>query len=183
MISFKLAVCGMSELPEVWEKTGADVVLSLVVEGPDWIRDAMPKSLGKPTMAVHYPMDDVEDPTDPLAPTEQDVMDILVEASMMEHGNTMIIHCKAGISRSTAAAYAILCNALGPGKEQEALDILLQIRPTSYPNRLIVAYADRILDRGGKMLETIEEFQKKNTVFPFKKLSILSGDFQNEESV
>jgi predicted protein tyrosine phosphatase len=67
------------------------------------------------------------------------------------------VHCYAGISRSTASAFAAAC-ALNPHRD-EAL-IARQIRKASasaYPNRRIVALADQALGRDGRMLRALDE--------------------------
>jgi predicted protein tyrosine phosphatase len=68
----------------------------------------------------------------------------------------MVVHCWAGISRSTASAFAIAC-ARNP--QADELGIALAMRrasPSAFPNRRIVALADDILDRRGRMLEAVE---------------------------
>lgn len=67
----------------------------------------------------------------------------------------LLIHCNAGASRSPAAAYAILCLWLGKNREIQAKDLLLRIKQDVVPNPMVVAYADRLLGREGKMLEAI----------------------------
>ena len=62
---------------------------------------------------------------------------------------SLIIHCVAGISRSSAIALAIIANGLGIGKEEDALRELQKINPYCLPNKLIVKLADEIL--GHKM--------------------------------
>jgi predicted protein tyrosine phosphatase len=65
----------------------------------------------------------------------------------------MLVHCWAGISRSMAAAYTILCDRAGPGSE---IARELRIRAAhAYPNALIVALADRALGRDGRMIEAV----------------------------
>ena len=67
----------------------------------------------------------------------------------------MLVHCWAGISRSMAAAYTLLCDRAGPGRE---LDIARELRARAahaYPNALIVALADRALGREGRMIEAV----------------------------
>ena len=63
---------------------------------------------------------------------------------------------------STASAFAILCMVLEEGREVEALKHVLAIRPAAYPNKLVVRYADDLLERRGKMIEALrplwEEF-------------------------
>lgn len=68
---------------------------------------------------------------------------------------SLLVHCNAGISRSPAAALAILADQMGSGFEATALDALLSICPEVVLNLLIVRHADSLLDRKGVLLETI----------------------------
>lgn len=67
----------------------------------------------------------------------------------------MLVHCWAGISRSMAATYAILCDRLGRGSEVHAAKAIRSRAPHAYPNSLLVEYADDILGRQGRMIEAI----------------------------
>lgn len=79
-----------------------------------------------------------------------------------EHAESkMLIHCVAGIRRSTALAYAIASDRLGPGREQEALDYILKVRPEAMPNGLVVDIADRLLQRDGRLTRTLEQWEAK----------------------
>lgn len=64
----------------------------------------------------------------------------------------ILVHCRAGVSRSTAVAYAILCQARGPGHEMDCMAELTRIRPQAAPNEFIVGLADKVLKREGEML-------------------------------
>lgn len=66
----------------------------------------------------------------------------------------MLIHCWAGISRSSAAAYAIACDR-NPGFERMIADELRRRAPSVTPNRLMVEIADELLGRNGRMIEAI----------------------------
>jgi predicted protein tyrosine phosphatase len=66
----------------------------------------------------------------------------------------MLVHCWAGISRSSAAAYAIACDR-NPGFEREIADELRWRSPYVTPNRLMVQLADDLLGRGGVMVDAI----------------------------
>jgi predicted protein tyrosine phosphatase len=69
----------------------------------------------------------------------------------------MVIHCWAGVSRSTASAFAAAC-ALNPHRpEAEIAKKLRLASPIASPNRLIVALADKALGRGGRMVRALEE--------------------------
>ena len=67
----------------------------------------------------------------------------------------MVVHCYAGISRSTAAAYIGLC-ALRPDLDEFLLaERLRRAAPSATPNARLVAAADRLLGRRGRMSEAI----------------------------
>ena len=67
----------------------------------------------------------------------------------------MLVHCWAGVSRSTAAAYVILCDRAGPGSEMEIARNLRDRAPHAHPNRLLVRHADDVLGRGGAMVRAV----------------------------
>lgn len=69
----------------------------------------------------------------------------------------MLVHCWAGVSRSTAAAYVILCDRLGPGRELEIARALRWRAPHACPNSLMVRLADEALGRNGRMTGAVEE--------------------------
>lgn len=69
----------------------------------------------------------------------------------------MLVHCWAGVSRSTAAAYILLCDRYGPGSEREVAKALRYRAPHACPNALMVRLADRALDREGRMVRAVEE--------------------------
>lgn len=67
----------------------------------------------------------------------------------------LLVHCWAGISRSTAAAYILLCDRFGPGCETDLAKALRRRAPHAFPNPLMVQIADRTLGRGGRMAEAV----------------------------
>jgi predicted protein tyrosine phosphatase len=68
----------------------------------------------------------------------------------------MIVHCWAGVSRSTAATFTILCDRAGPGAEQDIAEMLRERAPHAQPNKLLVRLADEALGRGGAMVRAID---------------------------
>jgi predicted protein tyrosine phosphatase len=66
---------------------------------------------------------------------------------------TLLVHCYAGASRSPATAYALACQALGQGREREALDYVLRLRPQAIPNALVVQLADELLAAEGRLVK------------------------------
>jgi len=155
-LPYRISVCGRSELPAFQER-GMTHLLSIDSPGsptatPEWYSG----------VHRHLAFVDVESKTMAFAfglvpPQRLDVEEILefgnecLKASRVG-GVHLVIHCLAGVSRSPAAAYAIMCMLDGAGCEQAAFEHLMHIRPCAVPNRLIVKYADAILGRQGAML-------------------------------
>jgi predicted protein tyrosine phosphatase len=72
-------------------------------------------------------------------------------------GGTTLVHCEAGISRSTAAAYILHAVLLGTGQEREALQATLAAVPDGRPNRWMVRLADEALGSDGRLVQALEE--------------------------
>ena len=71
-------------------------------------------------------------------------------------GAPILVHCWAGVSRSMAAAYILLCDRLGPGNERDIAQAMRRRAPHAYPNPLMVKLADRALGRDGRMVAAAE---------------------------
>jgi predicted protein tyrosine phosphatase len=68
----------------------------------------------------------------------------------------ILIHCYAGISRSSATAFITAC-AHNPDADEEAIALALRAAsPSAWPNKRFVALADAALGRGGRMNRAIE---------------------------
>jgi predicted protein tyrosine phosphatase len=89
-------------------------------------------------------------------PSELDVRTLMELAqNLRSSSGKVLIHCEAGISRSTAAALILYACWLGPGREHEAMRRVLTTRPIAIPNRRMVELADHLLKRGGRLLEAV----------------------------
>jgi predicted protein tyrosine phosphatase len=92
-----------------------------------------------------------------VAPCADHVERVLAFVRGWDRAAPMVVHCYAGISRSTASAFAAAC-MLNPHRDE--ITIARQIRtasPIAQPNRLIVGLADRLLGRDGRMLRALDE--------------------------
>jgi predicted protein tyrosine phosphatase len=105
---------------------------------------------------IAYPMEGMTHPDPAL------VERILEFGGGWDEAAPLLIHCWAGISRSTAAAYAIACERNPKADEFEIARRLRRASASAYPNRRIVALADDILDRRGRMLDAIEAIGGNN---------------------
>jgi predicted protein tyrosine phosphatase len=101
-------------------------------------------------------MQDIADPSAGQAPARAHVERLLAFAQGWDTSAPMLVHCWAGVSRSTAASFAILCDKLGPGSELEIAREIRARAPHAQPNRLIVRLADEALGRGGAMERAVD---------------------------
>jgi len=87
-----------------------------------------------------------------VAPDATTIADLLAFA---DGAAVVVIYCFAGVSRSTAAAYALACQAAGPGAEASLAAQLRDLSAAATPNPLMVALADAALGREGRMVRAI----------------------------
>lgn len=72
---------------------------------------------------------------------------------------SLLVHCFHGVGRSAAVALAIMADRLGPGEERAALDRLIEIRPESTPNLVVVKLADDVLGRRGRLIAAVSAWE------------------------
>lgn len=145
-------VCSLALLPDIVHATRASHVITVMANVGQVRR---PASIAAGNHLV-ISMDDINEPADGfVAPQRSHVQQVLDFGRRWDRTAPLVIHCYAGISRSTASAFAIAC-ALNPGREEA--DIARRIRkdsPSAHPNRLIVSHADDLLGRQGRMLDAL----------------------------
>ena len=73
------------------------------------------------------------------------------------NGSSILISCDYGASRSPALAYVSLADRFGAGREPEALDKILTLRPKSIPNNLVVWIGDKLLKRNGTLTNPVNK--------------------------
>jgi predicted protein tyrosine phosphatase len=147
-------VCSLAALPDTVKATGASHVLTVManvaqVQRPESVLEAN---------HLRVQMDDITEHMDGfLAPSDSHIEQVLNFVRGWDRNAALVIHCYAGISRSTASAFAAAC-MLNPHRDE--ISIARQIRAASAiasPNRLIVSLADRALGREGRMLRALDE--------------------------
>jgi predicted protein tyrosine phosphatase len=154
-----LHVCSLAHMPGTVEATGASHVITVMADVKQVRR---PASILEDNHLV-ISMDDITEVAEGFtAPALDHVEQVLNFGRKWGRAAPMVIHCYAGISRSTASAFAIAC-ALNPNRSES--DIARRIRSASalaQPNRLIVSHADRLLGREGRMLRALDEIGPGN---------------------
>jgi predicted protein tyrosine phosphatase len=108
-----------------------------------------------PRRRLHLVFHDIVEARDGLImPDAALIESVLNFGRVCADGTPLLIHCWAGISRSSAAAYILACDAR-PGRESEIASELRARAPFVTPNRLMVALADDLLGRNGAMVDAI----------------------------
>ena len=146
-------VCSLARLEETVARSGAERVLSLLAAGTEVTR---PASIPRESH-LHLVMHDIAVAQDGMTmPGEDHVRNLLDFARRWDRAKPMVVHCYAGISRSTASAY-IIAAALAPKRDEvELAQTLRKLSPSATPNPRLIAVADTLLSRQGRMIEAIE---------------------------
>lgn len=102
-------------------------------------------------------VNDIVDPLGGTAPPGPHHIAALLDFTRSWDGTLpMVIHCWAGISRSMASAFTVLCDRLGQAREEEIARAIRSRAPHAQPNRLLVQHADVALGRCGRMVRALD---------------------------
>jgi len=143
------AICGLDELIGHQGRGVTHVLSILDPEWPDPPAFAAFDPHFRATLRFH---DAIEPDPDVLLPQKPDVEAILTFGRDAAEAGGLLIHCHAGISRSTAATLMILAQAHPGEREDRLADRLLQTRPQAWPNSRMIEFADELLDRRGRLI-------------------------------
>src|SRR5262249_55026245 len=109
-----LHVCSLAALPEIVKMTGASHVLTVMGNVDQVQRPASVLAANH----LKVSMDDIIDPMEGYTtPSEAHVEQVLNFVRGWNRAAPMVIHCYAGVSRSTASAFAAAC-MLNPHRDE-----------------------------------------------------------------
>jgi predicted protein tyrosine phosphatase len=145
-------VCSLARMPATYREIGARRMVTLLNGGTPFER---PAGLDAADHLVVSMNDIVEEAEGLVPPGLSHIEALLRFAHDWDRAKPMLVHCFAGVSRSTAAAY-IIAAALKPERDPVELAwTLRRLSPTATPNSRMVALADDQLSRGGRLVEAI----------------------------
>jgi predicted protein tyrosine phosphatase len=153
----RLTICGLDELCSFQDAEVTHVLSILDPRHPD------PADFA--TYAPHKRLtlrfDDIIEPTPGLAMPEARHVDALLGFGKdlgWEDDNPLghlLVHCHAGISRSTASMSILLAEARPAMDEDAVFADIRAIRPQAWPNSVMIRLADERLGRGGRLTEAL----------------------------
>jgi predicted protein tyrosine phosphatase len=151
--SASIHVCALRHVPEMVKHTGARHLISAInayflPETPTAISDDRHLKLDM--------NDIVEAQPDLVLPSTGHVAKLLDFVRSWDKQAPILIHCYAGLSRSTAAAFIALCALNSCTPEETIARTLRRSSDTAVPNRLFVALADKVLRREGRMIAALD---------------------------
>lgn len=150
----QLTVCNIGQVPGFIHRGATHVITLLRNRERNELR--IPKTFNKDNW-LFLDMDDVINEDADLAPQKEQVKQLLDWVKLLPNDAHLVIHCYAGVSRSTAAALAVKVQELGVDRVKDAIDWLLENRPVACPNPVITKFADELLNAKGELHAAAEE--------------------------
>lgn len=146
-------VCSLALLPEMVVRIGARHVVSLLAKEDNLTRPASIPAENHLWLQIN----DITEPEEGcVAPQPKHVEALIAFVRRWPREAPLLIHCYAGVSRSTAAAFVAVCT-LNPASDEGAIaKALRNASPTATPNMRIVTIADQLLGRQGRMIKAVK---------------------------
>lgn len=155
---WKITVCGIEELPDHSE-AGVTHVLSIL--DPD---RAVPDAFGSfgehARLELRF-LDEIEETPDGMPPAQAHVEQVLAFGrSLMEEppeAAHLLVHCHAGVSRSTASMILIIAQARPDLSAAVVVQEVFRVRAKAWPNLRMIEMGDALLGRGGSLVEAVKD--------------------------
>jgi predicted protein tyrosine phosphatase len=150
----------LSRLRHVAADLGEFELLSMLSPGHDEVdcRDLLCRR------HLHLSFHDISEPRPGLTKPDADLVRAIIDFGRQADAFPVLVGCWAGISRSSAAVYIMVCDR-NPGFEGPIAQELRRRTPLATPNRLMVALADELLGRNGRMSAAIDQIGRGADAF------------------
>jgi predicted protein tyrosine phosphatase len=158
----RIHVCSLARLHATARACGAASMITLINRNTPVER---PESIA-PDRHMTISLSDIVQPTEGhILAKDEHVRRLICFVHDWDRHQPLLIHCYAGVSRSTAAAFIALC-VLKPDDDEFAHARNLRLAsPTATPNLRLVELADRHLARGGRMVAAIASIGRGEDCF------------------
>ena len=164
-LPFTLSICGLDELSDEMESFRPSHIISIL--DPDEDRDdplIFPEEIGVLSLRFYdfHALGGLVGKALSRQgrhehPSVDHAQSIITFGREIPRGSRVLTHCWAGVSRSTAAAFVLACLHM---TADQAMGLIMELRPGAVPNRLIIKFADRILGAGGKMVSATDDHRR-----------------------
>ena len=145
-------VSSLADMPGLVREFGVRDLVSIIQH------DAQPPTPPEVDPARHHrcPVHDIAEPVPgETLPETAHVVGLIDFLRTWGADAPLLIHCHAGVSRSTAGA--LVAHVLRTRDPGESATALRAASPYAWPNRRIVALADGILGFDGKLVQAVED--------------------------
>jgi predicted protein tyrosine phosphatase len=159
--AFPVAICGLAELPAHGTR-GVTHVLSIL--DPDWpVPDAFGGFGEHARLELRF-NDIIEELPGQLAPRVEHVEQILAFGRDLTSDPAgapdLLVHCHAGVSRSTASVLLLMAQAAPALGGAELARTLLAVRGQAWPNLRMVEFGDGLRGRDGALVAAATEIYR-----------------------
>lgn len=146
-------VCSLARLHDTVSQTGARHIVTLI---KDVSLVRRPQAILENNHLL-LDMDDISAPIDGyVLPASEHVERLIGFVTGWDRDAPLVVHCYAGISRSTAGAFIAAC-ALNPQRDERIIARAIRASsPTAQPNLRLVSLADEMLGRRGRMIAAVD---------------------------
>lgn len=152
----RLAVCGLVELP-AYIGGRASHVISLIDPRLEFDRV---KCDGHLILRMHDIDEDLPGHSAPTASDAGAILSFVAELDEREAGFSLVVHCHAGVSRSSATALAAMLALDERLDPDAALADLARHRPQIWPNALLTGHFDRALGLDGRLIDAVARYRR-----------------------
>ena len=164
-------ICSLSQLNETVERTRARYVISAI---NPWSIPNTPAGVDTDNH-LRIAINDIDAPHGELVHPESHHIETLIGfAGRWAQDGPLVIHCLAGISRSSASAFIVACALNQSARETKIADALRAASTTAHPNGLMIRLADELLGRDGRMIAAIQNMSPRAAIIEAKPFSIPS---------
>jgi predicted protein tyrosine phosphatase len=155
-------VCALRHVSEMVKRTGARHLVSPI--NADFLPET-PKAISGDRHLKLDMNDIVEAHPELIPPGTGHVAKLLDFVQTWDRQAPILIHCYAGLSRSTAAAFIALCALNSRTPEETIARALRRSSATAVPNRLFVALADKVMRREGRMIAALNTMGESRAAY------------------